>query len=211
MFKDYASRAVSTLWLLFINGLLTLLPFIITAGIISFCFKLLKFWFSPLKHLQQIFPLLNGIPHSEFIIGIGIIFVAGIVLKSFVIRYVVKIFETIVDQVPLISLIYMSVKQLVQAFSPEDHLSFKQVILVEFPRAGVYSIGFQTTQVGSHFSPNQQKRYFNVFLPTTPNPTTGIFLIVAEEECIPTKLTTQEAMTLIISGGIIQPDSCKVN
>jgi uncharacterized membrane protein len=202
---------LSTLWLLFINGFLTLLPFIITAGIISFSFKILKFWFSPLKHLQEIFPLLNGIPHSEFIIGIGIIFVAGIVLKSFVIRYVIKIFETLVNQVPLISLIYISVKQLVQAFSPNDTLSFKQVILVEFPRKGLYSLGFQTTQVGPYFAPNQGKRYFNVFLPTTPNPTTGVFLIVAEDECIPTKLNTQEAMTLIISGGIVQPDRCEIN
>ena len=211
MIRHYASRTVNALSSLFITGLLTLLPFAITIGLSTFFFKLLKNWFAPLQHLEELFPVLQNIPHSELIIGIGLIFLAGIVLKSLVIRYCISVFEMIVNQIPMVSLVYKSVKQMVNAFSAEEQESFRQVILVEFPRPGVYSIGFLTTKVSDHFSPNPTKTYYNVFLPTTPNPTTGYFLIVAEGEYITTKLTTQDAMALIVSGGIIQPDKCKVD
>ena len=193
------------------NGLLTLLPIAVTVGIVTFSFKLLKNLFAPLQKFQNIIPLLKNIPHAEFIIGIGAIFIAGIVLKSFIMRYVFELFERIVNYVPLVKLVYRGTKQLVSAFSPDDSLSFQQVILVEFPRQGVYSIGFQTNKLSESLSPDKDRQFYNVFIPTSPNPTTGYFLIVREGDFRPINLTTQEAMAMIISGGIIQPDKCKVN
>jgi len=211
MIQTTIKKGFKLLWSLFMNGLLTILPVAITVGVVSFCLSLLKTLFAPLQSFKNSIPYLNQIPHAEFIIGIGLIFAAGIFLKSFVIRYMFELFESIVTHVPLVRLVYRSVKQLVGAFSPDDTHSFRQVVLVEFPRPGIYSIGFQTTKLSPDLAPDTDRQYYNVFLPTTPNPTTGYFLIVREGDFRAIDLTTQEAMALIISGGIVQPDRYKVN
>src|SRR5262249_46797328 len=101
---------------------------------------------------------------------------------------------------------YIGIKQLVQAFNPHDKQSFKQVVLIEFPRPGIYSIGFITSDVNPEISPHSDRRYYNVFVPTTPNPTTGFFFMVAQECVTIINISPKEAMALIISGGIIQPE-----
>lgn len=211
MIHSTIKKGIKFIWSLFMNGLLTLLPIAITVGVVSFFLGLLKKFFAPLRAFKNAIPYLGKIPHAEFIIGIGLIFAAGIFLRSFVIRYVFGMLESIVSHVPLVRLVYRSVKQLVSAFSPDDTHSFRQVVLVEFPRPGIYSIGFQTTKLSPDIAPDKDRQYYNVFLPTTPNPTTGYFLIVREGDFRVVDLTTQEAMALIISGGIVQPDRCKVN
>lgn len=114
--------------------------------------------------------------------------------------------ERLVFKTPLVSPIYSGIKQLVHAFSTQDHISFKRVVYIEFPRQGVYSIGFLTSEVPVALSPSATVRFFNVFIPTTPNPTSGFLVMFPENTLITSDLTRQEAMSLIISGGIIQPD-----
>ena len=84
--------------------------------------------------------------------------------------------------------------------------SFKHVVLIEFPRKDIYSIGFMTSEVPAQLSPNKNHTYYNIFLPTTPNPTAGFFLMVDKNNVQITNLSRQEAMALIMSGGIILPD-----
>ena len=205
MIRRFFSFITGHLWSLFINGLLTLLPITITIGFFSFSFKVIKSSLAPLQEFQNKIPYLNNIPHAEIIMALAIIFIAGIVLKSFIMRSVLNLFEKIVDKVPLVRPVYTGIKQLVIAFSPSDTVTFKQVVLVEFPRKGLYSIGFQTSQLPKELSPDPDHIFYNVFIPTSPNPTTGYFTIVKKEDFKPLNLTTQEAMTLIISAGIVQP------
>ena len=178
MIKTILSKISNTVSSLFMNGFLTLLPFAITVAIVSFCFKLLNTLFAPLSFFKYAIPYLSHIPYAEFLLGIALIFAAGIFLKSVVILYLLQVLEFILERVPLIRMIYTSVKQLVGAFSPDDPLTFRQVVLVEFPRPGIYSIGFQTTKLAPDLAPDPDRTYYNVFLPTTPNPTTGYFVIV---------------------------------
>lgn len=95
---------------------------------------------------------------------------------------------------------------MVKAFTAQDQLTFQQVVIMEFPRMGIYSIGFLTGQSAIHLHPTEGKNYFNVFIPTTPNPTSGFLVIAAEGDFTVVDLTRQEAMSLIISGGIIRPE-----
>lgn len=206
MIRQFFNKLISTIWSFFLNGLLTLLPITITFGIFSFTFKLLKSWLAPLRTCHECVPYLKDIPHAEIFLAIGFIFFAGIVLKSFIIRSLINFVERIVEHVPLVHPVYTGVKQLVKAFSPDDALTFKQVVLVEFPRPGMFSIGFQTSELAKELSPDTQHIFYNVFIPTTPNPTTGYFIVVKKQDFRPVNLTTQEAMALIISGGIIQPE-----
>lgn len=209
MIKKFFSSVIKYIWMLFINGLLTLLPITITLSVFTFCFKLIKSWLAPLNDFLDTIPYMPDIPHAEIVLAILIIFGAGIILKSFIVRSVLDLFEGIVEYVPLVRPVYTGIKQLVHAFSPTDTATFKDVVLVEFPRKGLYSIGFKTTQMAKDLSPEQEHAFFNIFVPTTPNPTTGYFIVVRKEDFISIDLTTQEAMALIISGGIVQPHRFK--
>lgn len=209
MIKRFFSYMFGQIWSVFINGLLTLLPIAITLSVFSFSFKMVKSWLAPLRIFQESIPYLSDIPEAEIFLAFALIFLAGIFLKSFIIRSIIELFELLLEQVPLVRPVYAGVKQLVAAFSPTDTMTFQQVVLVEFPRPGIYSIGFQTSEVLKELSPNPDETYYSIFIPTTPNPTTGYFIMAKKQEFKTVDLTTQEAMALIISGGIIQPKRYK--
>lgn len=204
---QYLKDFLSFFWGLFLNGLITLLPITITVWVFSFSFSLIKGWLSPLKYLHV--PFLSSIPQAEILLAFVIIFISGVLFKSIVIRSLLEVFEYILQRVPLVRPVYLGVKHLVQAFSPSDTNTFQRVVLVEFPRKGIYSIGFQTSELAPELAPTQENSFYSIFIPTTPNPTTGYFIIVHKEEVRALHLTTQEAMALIISGGIVQPHRFK--
>lgn len=208
MIIRFLSRIVCGIWKVFLDGLLTLLPFTLTICLFTFSFKLIKGWLSPLRRLHL--PFMTDIPQAEIIVGLGIIFIAGIFLKSFIIRSCIRSVEVIVEHVPLVRHVYSGIKQLIHAFSPDDNDTFKQVVIVEFPLAGTYTFGFQTKPVLKELSPVEDQEFYNVFIPTSPNPTSGFFVMIHKNSIKTVELTTQEAMTLIISGGIIQPDKFKL-
>lgn len=206
--KKQTKRFLNGLWNVFIDGFFTLLPLCVTIGIFSFSFSLLKNLLSPLQGLG--IPYLDLIPHHEFLVVLTLILLAGIFLKSFVLRSMLDFFETVFSKIPLVRPIYLSVKQLVDAFSPSDNPTFKKIVLVEFPRKGIYSIGFLTGEFSSQLVPtNKKETYYSIFVPMTPNPTNGFFIAITEDDFTEIDLTTQEAMALVMSGGIIQPDRLK--
>ena len=193
---------------LFLSGLFTILPIVLTLALFHITFKFLKTWLEPVR------PLISGtifdmIPHAEIIFAIVVIFFIGTILRFFILRTILHTFERIISHLPLIRPVYTGIKQLVEAFSVQDKISFKKVVLIEFPRKNLYSIGFLTSEMPHELIPEKKERFFNVFVPTTPNPTSGYFVILPEEDITIVDLTRQEAMALIISGGIIQPERFK--
>jgi len=202
--KEKFRATLYFLWSIFLKGLLTILPLALTLAIINFSFKFLKSWLRPIYDLEPDY--LKAIPFSEFLLTFFVVVAIGVFLNIFVLRSLVTAFETLIGKIPLVRPIYVGIKQLVQAFNPHDHQSFKHVVLIEFPRPGIYSIGFMTSEVNTEISPDSSNQYYNVFVPTTPNPTTGFFFMVAKECIRIINISRQEAMALIISGGIIQPE-----
>lgn len=202
--RSLLHRIGDYLWSLFLNGLLTILPIALTLAIFHISLKLLTSWLEPIRAWQPEF--LAWIPFSEIILAIVIIFVIGTILKLFMFRSIVHAFEHFFSHMPLIRPIYNGIKQLVRAFGPHDEYTFKKVVMIEFPRKGVYSLGFLTSELKKELSPNQNETFLNIFVPTTPNPTSGYYVAIAESQVKMTKLSRQEAMALIISGGIIQPN-----
>jgi uncharacterized membrane protein len=189
---------------IFFNGLLIILPIALTVAVFTFFFRVLKSWLAPLYRLEPL--SLQAIPHSEFILVLLLILITGAVFRFFFLQRFLHVIERIALKVPLLNPVYSGIKQLVQAFTVPDKLTFQKVVFVEFPRTGLYSVGFLTSEVPAEISPQPSKRYFKVFIPTTPNPTTGFLIAVPENEIISVDLSRQEAMSLIISGGIIQPE-----
>lgn len=210
--KKYIRRSckkiIDLLWQTFIDGFFTLLPLCATIGIFSFSFGLLKRLLSPLQELN--IPYIDTVPHSEFLLVIVFIFLAGIFLKTFILRSLLAYLEILMARIPLVRPIYLNIKQLVDAFTPSDNPTFKKIMLVEFPRKGMYSIGFLTSEFPTQITPGDiQEQLYSLFIPMTPNPTNGFFIALPLSECHEVQITTQEAMTLVMSGGIIQPDRFK--
>lgn len=199
-------KALHIIWSLFLNGLFTILPLTLTIALFKFSLKLLKGWLEPIHRIAQK-TFLAQIPHSEILIGLLFIILVGTVLRIFILRRIVHGFESLIFKIPLVRPVYSGIKQLVSAFNmQEEKVTFKQVVLAEFPRKGLYSVGFLTGELPPELSPTKDIRYFNIFIPTTPNPTTGFFIIIPEDQIINVSLTRQEAMAMVISGGIIVPE-----
>lgn len=192
---------------LFLKGLLFLLPIAITFSLCNFCINLITSWLVPLRKLHL--PFLEMIPLYEILVVVLFILAVGAFLQAFILKPFIKLMEDIFSQIPLLSTVYFGAKQLIEAFSGQNKTSFKDVVYVEFPRPGIYSVGFLTTEVPVEIAPDKNKTYFNVYIPTTPNPTTGFFVILPQDQFHHANLTRQEAISLIISGGILQPERYK--
>lgn len=190
-------------WLLLLSGFFTILPIIITVGLITISLRVITRWITPLHRFLP--TAISHIPYIEFVLIIAGLLLLGIIMRIFIFRSIIHAFEHLFSKIPLIRPVYLGIKQLVQAFSLQDKISFKKVVLIEFPRKEVYSIGFLTSELPQELAPSNEK-FVNIFLPTTPNPTSGYFIIIPEKDIKIINITRQAAMAMIISGGIIQPE-----
>ena len=119
-----------------------------------------------------------------------------------------SLLEKLVDRVPLLSWIYSSIRKLTSLFYEGDGQSrFKRVVMVEYPRKGMYVIAFATNEAMEELNTKTKKKLISVFLPTTPNPTSGFLLMVPKEDLIPLEMSTEDAVKLIVSAGMSTPES----
>jgi len=204
--KSFTDQLIFYLRKFFLNGLIAILPLTLTIALFNISFRLIANWLTPLTSFTQD-TFLRYIPYSEIILAIIIICFIGTLYNFLVLRSFIDFIEKLAFQIPLVRPVYSSIRQLVQAFSvTDDSITFKKVVLVEFPREGIYSLGFLTSELQPEIAPNTKGKFFNVFIPTAPNPTSGYFVIAPEKDIVIIDLTRQEAMAMIISGGIIQPE-----
>lgn len=192
---------------IFLSGLFTLLPFTLTIALFIFSFRIINSWLQPVYQWEPEY--LRSIPGSQIIFVIAVIFLFGVLIRILFLEPLIHFLERIFFKIPLMKQVYGGFKQLVNAFSVQSEIAFKKVVVVPFPTPTSYSIGFLTSEIPPRILPFAQEKYFYVFIPTTPNPTSGFLIQIAEKDIVSIDLTRQEAMSLIISGGIIQPDRFK--
>jgi len=203
----------------FITGLITLLPLVITIFILIWVFQKLN------SLLTRLIPLFTPtlIPPSLMteaggLISIGIkilaflIILGAITLFGFFTSWVVgrKILDFLEKRVffniPLVSTIYRTVKEINDVFFTGKKYIFKRVVMVEYPRRGVYSIGFVTAETAIENPTNSESQtMLSIFIPTTPNPTTGFLALIPEKDTIPVPIGIQKAFKFIISAGALFP------
>lgn len=186
---------------LFLVGLAVVLPLLVT-------YLLLRFLFDTLDHLLQ--PVIQGtlgrrIPGLGFLASIAIIFLTGILTTNIVGRKLVAMTEGLLLRIPLVKNVYAASKQLFDAITLPGKEAFRQVVMLEYPRLGVYALGFITARQAEGFRDLVGEPTVNVFIPTAPNPTSGFFLVVPEKSVIPVPISVEEALKLIVSGGLIVP------
>ena len=194
----------------FITGIAVILPVAVTFFIIRFLYTYINNWI-----LEPFVELLSPYLASKYAvyaakIGIFILVIISICFIGWaanilVIRRLFGLGEKVFLKIPMLGRIYSTVKEILSAFLGQGKTIFKNVVLIEYPRKGVYSIGFITGEAKGEVQAQTKELVYNVFVPTTPNPTSGLFLLVPENEIKFLKMTVEEAMKLVISGGAVSP------
>ena len=175
-------------------GLIALMPIMATYCIIKLLFEFLDRLAQPLLAVIGI-----QIPGLGIILTILFIFIIGLFVTNVLGRTILKWSEIIVARVPIVSTIYNSIKQITGAFSGSTAKSFQRVILIEYPRRNLWTMAFVTNE-----SKNKKGDiFYHLFVPTTPNPTSGVFIIVPKKDAIHPNISVESGLRTIVSGGII--------
>ncbi|KPK42477.1 MAG: hypothetical protein AMJ78_02405 [Omnitrophica WOR_2 bacterium SM23_29] len=200
----------------FITGLAVLFPVVVTIWFIRFIVvKSNALVLEPLVKLSRPY-IGNGtleylVKIALFIIVIFIIMLIGFGTRVLFLRKFFSYFEKLFYQVPMAGRIYSVTKDMSQAFLGQSKGIFSRVVLVEFPRKGIYSIGFVTSEGKGEVQEKTEERVINVFVPTTPNPTSGYLLLVPEGELTNLDMSIADGMKLVVSGGMVTlPEKVKI-
>lgn len=193
-----------------LTGLLILLPLFITYMLIAFLFNIFTGVGAPIvAGLLRIIGA-NGlayplVPFVNLLLSLAVIFLLGLVGTNILGRQILDRFESLLLRVPLVKTIYSSAKQLVETFQGPER-SFQRVVMIQYPRQGIWSIGFVASERTDSLNLVPGNKVLNVFVPTTPNPTSGYLVLVAARDVVDVDFTIEEAFKFIISGGIVGKD-----
>ncbi|WP_096698210.1 DUF502 domain-containing protein [Polaromonas sp. AER18D-145] len=193
-------------WLL--AGLLVLVPLAVTVWLLN--------WI--IGTLDQTLQILPGDWHPDKLLGVhipgfGVLLALAIVLSigaiasNFFGRILVSWWDALLSRIPIVRSIYSSVKQVSDTLFSENGNAFRKALLVQWPREGVWTIAFQTGIPGGDVANHLQGDYLSVYVPTTPNPTGGYFIMLPKADCIELKMSVDEALTYVISMGVVVPGS----
>ena len=187
----------------FIAGVVVLIPIGITVYLTIFITKISSKILP--KELNPNHYLLYDIPGVEIIISIILITFIGWLSLSFIGKKMLDLFNNILKRIPILRTIYSAIVQMTETFTKTEK-GKKNVVLVEYPRKGSWAVGFATKENSGEISKKTKKDLVNVFVPTTPNPTSGFLLMFPKEEVIYLDLTFEEASKFIVSAGTSNPN-----
>ena len=186
----------------FIAGIVVLIPIGITIYLtlffISISSKILPKELNPNHYLPY------NIPGVEIIIALLLITIIGWLSLSFLGKKLINVFESILQKIPILRTIYSAIGQMTETFTKTDK-DKKNVVLVEYPRKGSWAVGFATRDNKGEITKKTKRNLINVFVPTTPNPTSGFLLMFPKDEVIYLDLTFEEASKFIVSAGTSNP------
>jgi uncharacterized membrane protein len=182
----------------FITGVVVLIPIgftlYLTKFLIGISSKIIPQNLNPNNYLPY------AIPGIEILISILFITIVGGLSLSFLGKRILKLIDDLFKRIPVLRTIYSSILQMTESFSNKDN-DKKSVVLIEYPRKGVWAVGFATKENKGEMSDKTNKKLINVFVPTTPNPTSGFLLMFPIEEVIYLNMTFEEASRFIVSAG----------
>ena len=183
----------------FITGVVVLIPIgftlYLTKFIIGISSKIIPENINPNNYLPY------AIPGIEILISVIFITIVGGLSLSFFGKRILKLIDDLFKRIPVLRTIYSAIVQMTETFSNKDDSGKKSVVLIEYPRKGVWAVGFATKENKSEMAEKTNKKLINVFVPTTPNPTSGFLLMFPIDEVIYLNMTFEEASKFIVSAG----------
>lgn len=190
----------------FITGLLIWVPLAITVWVLSVIAGLAD---NSLRLLpESIHPhtiIGVNIPGAGLVLTLGIVFVTGLLAANFIGQRLVSWWEGLLARIPVVNSIYNSVKQVSDTLFSSSGNAFRKALLIEYPRQGTWTIAFLTGQPGGDVANHLRGDFVSVYVPTTPNPTSGFFLMLPRQDVIELDMNVNEALKYIISMGVVTP------
>lgn len=188
----------------FFTGLLVTAPVLLTVYITWAAIKLID------SQVSKLLPgfetsILGNVPGIGLVIGAVLITFIGAIAAGFMGRYIIRLGEAILNRMPVVRSIYGAIKQILETVISTQSDAFREVVLVEYPRRDLWVIGFLTGNTKGEVAGRIASPMVNVFVPTTPNPTSGFLLFCPREDVIFLRMTVEEAVKLVVSGGIVTP------
>lgn len=190
----------------FITGLLVLVPLVITTWVLKSLIGAMDQSLMLLPeawHPQALFG--RDIPGMGAILTVLIVLTTGVIATNFFGRHLINLWEKLLNRVPVVKSVYSSVKQVSDTLFSDSGNAFRKAVLVQFPRQGAWTIAFVTGTPGGDVSNHLHGEYVSVYVPTTPNPTGGYFLMMPKAEVIELDMSVDEALKYIISMGVVAP------
>jgi uncharacterized membrane protein len=203
-----------------LTGLLIILPLVVTLWLFALVLRPVRRFVTPavigMLRALGLDALLN-IPGAEVAAGliglvltVVVIYVFGLVGSNIIGRSMVKKMDALALSIPLVKSVYGSARQLVETFYSSADRTFESVVLIEYPRRGVYTVGLVTAPTSGELDDRTQGEFVNVFVPTTPNPTSGVLVLSQRSDLVFLDMNVEEALRFVVSAGIVTPDR-KIN
>ncbi|MBT3216198.1 MAG: DUF502 domain-containing protein [Candidatus Marinimicrobia bacterium] len=177
-------------------GLLSVVPLVLTISILRFLFNFLDGITAPLLKSIEV-----NIPGLGLLLTLILIYILGLIVTNVVGKRLFSWGEKIVTSIPLIKPIYSTIKQITGAFSGASVKSFREVIFIQYPRKGLWTLAFVTNDSKAE----DGSEFYHLFVPTTPNPTSGVYIILPKKDTIESDMTVEDGLKSIISGGVLAP------
>ncbi len=189
----------------FFRGLVIFIPVAVTIWFVTVLFNLIDGIVAPIQPVleRQFGTRIPGLGVVTFLI---IVLVLGVISRLIIGTLFLRLLEKIFTSIPLVRSIYSATKDLLQAFSlGKKGKTFRQVLLVEYPRKGIFTIGFLTNEVVVNGTGKTARKMFSIYIPNPPNPTSGVLIFVPESDAKPLEISVEEGLKLVLSGGIVSP------
>ena len=183
----------------FLAGILAAIPLVVTYLIFRWLFETLDGIFQP----AIIFFIGRSLPGVGLVAVVILVYILGLITTNLIGRRLIRWVDAMMCRAPVIQYVYTAARQVVDAVRSLRQVPFKKVVIVEFPKAGMYSLGFVT---GKAIDFRGQKKV-PVFIPHTPNPMTGFLVLLSAEDILDTDLTIEDAMRMVLSGGLLSPEA----
>ena len=178
-------------------GLATLLPLYLTFFVIKFLFVTLDEMSDPILKRFNL-----DIPGLGIILTVLLIYILGFLVTNFLGRKIFNLGERIVKKVPIVNMIYTTLKQITDTFTKGSTDAFEGAVYIQYPRQGLWTMAF----ISGESKTKDGVPYYHLFVPTTPNPTSGFFLMIPQADTVATGMSVEEGLKTIISGGLLAPD-----
>ena len=178
-------------------GLATLLPLYLTFFVIKFLFVTLEEMSDPILKRFNL-----DIPGLGIILTVLLIYILGFLVTNFLGRKIFNLGEQIVKKIPIVNMIYTTLKQITDTFTKGSTDAFEGAVYIQYPRQGLWTMAF----ISGESKTKDGVPYYHLFVPTTPNPTSGFFLMIPQADTVATGMSVEDGLKTIISGGLLAPD-----
>jgi len=194
----------------FISGLLFWIPLALSVIVIKFFLEIINNLI-PQKYLPEaIFKLDTTIPGSGIILVLLVILITGVMVTNILGRKLVALWEKVLNKIPGFRNIYNALKKVSDTVFNTSTESFRKAFLIQYPSKGIWVIAFQSGDYRGEAKSIIGEEIMNLFVPTTPNPTSGFFVMLAKKDAFELDMSVEEAFKLVISAGVVTPNSVKI-